>query len=230
MTQLVLLRHGESTWNQQNLFTGWTDVPLTANGKDEALRAGRCLRENGFIFDVCYASVLTRAIQTLWIVLEELQQTWIKQNLDWHLNERHYGALQGLNKTQTAQQFGAEQVHAWRRSYDARPPPLTNQDPRSSKQDARYKNLSAAEIPNTESLEDVEHRLLAYWSDNILPVLKSSDKVLIVAHGNSLRALIKHLDHISNEDITDLNIPTGVPLVYEMDEDLNAVGHRYLLE
>ncbi|MCX6124166.1 MAG: 2,3-diphosphoglycerate-dependent phosphoglycerate mutase [Proteobacteria bacterium] len=228
MTQLVLLRHGESVWNQQNIFTGWTDVALSDNGRMEAHLAGRILHENAFVFDIAFSSVLTRATETLSIVLEELELVWIPVKLDWRLNERHYGALQGLNKAETAEKYGDAQVKLWRRSYDSRPTPLDDADLRSSKHDQRYQLLRDDQIPNTESLEDVERRLLPCWEDSIVPELKKDRRILIVAHGNSLRALVKHLDRISNEGIIELNIPTGIPLVYQLDKDLNATSHRYL--
>lgn len=228
ITQLVLLRHGESVWNQQNIFTGWTDVALSDNGRLEAHRAGRILHENAFVFDIAFSSVLVRATETLSLVLEELNLTCIPVILDWRLNERHYGALQGLNKTETIKKFGEAQVKLWRRSFESRPLLLDDADTRSSKQDPRYQKLRTDQIPKSESLEDVERRLLPCWNDCIVPELKKDQRVLIVAHGNSLRALIKHLDQISNEGIIELNIPTGVPLVYQLDKNLAAIGQHYL--
>jgi 2,3-bisphosphoglycerate-dependent phosphoglycerate mutase len=228
MTQLVLLRHGESVWNQQNIFTGWTDVALSDNGRVEAHRAGRILHENAFVFDIAFSSVLMRATETLSIVLGELDLLWIPVKLDWRLNERHYGALQGLNKTETANKYGEAQVKLWRRSFQSRPTPLDDADARCSKHDKRYQMLRNDQIPNTESLEDLERRLLPCWDDRIVPELRKDRRVLIVAHGNSLRALVKHLDRISNDGIIELNIPTGIPLIYQLDKELNATSHRYL--
>jgi 2,3-bisphosphoglycerate-dependent phosphoglycerate mutase len=226
--RVVLLRHGESTWNKENRFTGWTDVDLSSRGVDEAREAGRLLRADGFVFDQTYTSVLKRAIKTLWIVLEELDQMWLPVTLDWRLNERHYGALQGLNKAETAAQFGDDQVHAWRRGYDTPPPPLAEDDPRHPRHDPRYAALPAATLPRTESLKDTVARFLPYWRDTIAPQVRTGRRVLIAAHGNSLRALVKHLDGVSDADIAGLNIPTGIPLVYELDDALRPLGHRYL--
>lgn len=228
MKKLVLLRHGESTWNQENRFTGWTDVDLSPKGLDEAKKAGQLLRENGFVFDVAYTSVLKRAIRTLWITLDEMDQMWIPVNLSWRLNERHYGALQGLNKAETAAKYGDEQVHIWRRSYDIHPPALTLDDERYPGFDPRYRNLAKQDIPLTECLKDTVARFLPYWNETILPVVRSGQRVIIAAHGNTLRALVKYLDNISDEDTLALNIPTGVPLVYELDDNLQPIRHYYL--
>ncbi|MEK9659969.1 MAG: 2,3-diphosphoglycerate-dependent phosphoglycerate mutase [Chloroflexota bacterium] len=228
MPQLVLVRHGESEWNLSNRFSGWTDVDLTPNGRKEATRAGQLLREEGFTFDVAYTSVLKRAIRTLWHVLDELDLMWLPVERSWRLNERHYGALQGLNKAETAAQHGEEQVKIWRRSYDVPPPALTADDERHPSRDRRYAGLKASELPLTESLKDTVTRFLPYWNGTLAPQIKAGKRVLIVAHGNSLRALVKHLDNVSDADIIDLNIPTGVPLVYELDSALRPTGHRYL--
>jgi 2,3-bisphosphoglycerate-dependent phosphoglycerate mutase len=225
---LVLLRHGESTWNQENRFTGWVDVGLTERGAQEALKAARALAEKGYAFDIAYTSVLKRAIKTLWIVLEEMDLMWIPVHRSWRLNERHYGALQGLNKTETADQFGVEQVMIWRRSYDIPPPPLSKDDERYAAKDQRYASLNPEEIPLTESLKDVVARFLPYWHGVIAPAIRDGKRVLIVAHGNSLRALVKFLDEISDEKIVELNIPTGIPLVYELDDDLTPIRRFYL--
>ena len=226
--KLVLLRHGESTWNKENRFTGWTDVDLSEQGRREAKEAGRLLRDAGFVFDVAYTSVLKRAIRTCWTALDELDLMWIPIVKNWRLNERHYGALQGLNKAETAAAHGEAQTKIWRRSYDIPPPPLSPEDPRHSSHDPRYASLAPDEIPATESLKDVVARFLPYWHDTIAPDLRAGRRVLITAHGNSLRALVKYLDHISDADIAELNIPTGIPLVYELDNQLRAVGHEYL--
>ena len=228
MKKLVLLRHGESTWNEENRFTGWTDVDLSQKGLEEARNSGRLLRENGFVFDVAYTSVLKRAIRTLWIALDEMDQMWVPVNLSWRLNERHYGALQGLNKAETATIYGDEQVLVWRRSYDIRPPALTADDDRYPGFDPRYRNLAKQVIPLTECLKDTVTRFLPYWNDTIAPVVRSGQQVIIAAHGNSLRALVKYLDNISDQDILELNIPTGIPLVYELDDDLKPVRNYYL--
>ena len=228
MKKLVLLRHGESTWNQENRFTGWTDVDLSPKGLEEAKTAGQLLRENGFVFDVAYTSVLKRAIRTLWITLDGMDQMWIPVNLSWRLNERHYGALQGLNKAETAAKYGDEQVHIWRRSYDIHPPALTLDDERYPGFDPRYRNLAKQDIPLTECLKDTVARFLPYWNETILPVVRSGQRVIITAHGNTLRALVKYLDNISDEDTLALNIPTGVPLVYELDDNLQPIRHYYL--
>jgi 2,3-bisphosphoglycerate-dependent phosphoglycerate mutase len=228
MIKLVLLRHGESIWNQENLFTGWTDVDLSHQGKVEAKQAGELLKAEGFSFDVAFTSVLKRAIRTLWIALDELDLMWIPVEHSWRLNERHYGALQGLNKAQTAAKYGDEQVLVWRRSYDVRPPTLEETDPRSPASDPRYRGLSPSELPFTECLKDTVARFLPYWHQTIVPVIRSGKKVIIVAHGNSLRALVKYLDDISDQEIVGLNIPTGVPLVYELDGPLKPLRHYYL--
>jgi 2,3-bisphosphoglycerate-dependent phosphoglycerate mutase len=228
MIKLVLLRHGESIWNQENLFTGWTDVDLSERGKAEAKQAGELLKDAGFSFDVAFTSVLKRAIRTLWITLDELDLMWIPVELSWRLNERHYGALQGLNKAQTAARYGEDQVLVWRRSYDVRPPALQPSDPRYPGGDPRYRDLRSAELPLTECLKDTVARFLPYWHERIVPAIQSGKKVIIAAHGNSLRALVKHLDAISEQDIVGLNLPTGVPLVYELDRQLRPLGHHYL--
>jgi 2,3-bisphosphoglycerate-dependent phosphoglycerate mutase len=228
MTKLVLLRHGESIWNKENLFTGWTDVDLSAAGKSEAKRAGELLKADGYAFDLAFTSVLKRAIRTLWIVLDELDLLWIPIEHSWRLNERHYGALQGLNKAQTAAKYGDEQVLVWRRSYDVRPPALDESDPQCPGNDPRYRLVNRSELPRTECLKDTVERFLPYWHQAIVPAIKSGKRVLITAHGNSLRALVKHLDRISDQDIVGLNIPTGVPLVYELDKELEPVRHDYL--
>ena len=228
MRKLVLLRHGESVWNKDNRFTGWTDVDLSEAGRAEALNAGRLMKAEGLSFYVAYTSLLKRAIRTCWIALDELDLLWIPVERNWRLNERHYGALQGLNKAETAAKHGAEQVHIWRRSYDIPPPPLTPDDPRHPGTDPRYASLSAAELPLTESLKDTVARFLPYWEETVAPAIRDGKRVLIAAHGNSLRALVKYLDKISDHDIVELNIPTGVPLVYELDAKLNAVSRRYL--
>jgi 2,3-bisphosphoglycerate-dependent phosphoglycerate mutase len=228
MPTLVLLRHGESLWNKENLFTGWTDVDLTEQGKAEARNAGELLKAGGFSFDIAFTSVLKRAIRTLWIALDELDLMWIPIEHSWRLNERHYGALQGLNKAQTAAQYGEEQVLVWRRSYDVPPPPLEKSNPRYAGSDPRYQELSVAELPLTECLKDTVARFLPYWHRRIVQAIQSQRKVIIAAHGNSLRALVKHLDGISDQDIVGLNIPTGVPLVYELDEHLKPLRHYYL--
>jgi len=228
MKKLVLLRHGESTWNRENRFTGWTDVPLSEQGVAEALEAGRVLKREGYMFDVAYTSVLKRAIKTLWIALEEMDQMWIPVYNTWRLNERHYGALQGLNKAETAAKFGQEQVHLWRRSYDVPPPALAADDPRFPGRDPRYTTLTKDELPLTECLKDTVARFLPYWHQTIVPDLKAGKRVLIAAHGNSLRALVKYLDNIPDADIVELNIPTGIPLVYELDDNLQPLRHYYL--
>jgi 2,3-bisphosphoglycerate-dependent phosphoglycerate mutase len=228
MIKLVLLRHGESTWNLENRFTGWTDVDLTPKGREEARRAGRLLCEEGFRFDMAYTSLLKRAIRTLWITLDEMDLMWIPIHPSWRLNERHYGALQGLDKAETAAKYGDAQVLVWRRSYSEPPPLLTPNDERYPGRDPRYAGLNAAELPLAESLEDTVARFLPYWHETIVPDLKDGRRVLIAAHGNSLRALVKHLDGISEEKIVGLNIPTGIPLVYELDDDLTPIQHYYL--
>jgi 2,3-bisphosphoglycerate-dependent phosphoglycerate mutase len=228
MMKLVLLRHGESTWNLENRFTGWTDVDLTPKGEKEAREAGRLLREGGYAFDVAHASLLKRAIRTLWITLDAMDLMWIPLHKNWRLNERHYGALQGLNKAETAAKYGDEQVLVWRRSFADPPPPLDPEDPRHPGHDRRYRDLAPEELPLTESLKDTIARFLPYWHRNVVPDLKAGERVLIAAHGNSLRALVKHLDGTSDEDIVNLNIPTGIPLVYELDDKLRPIRHYYL--
>ena len=228
MYKVVLLRHGESTWNKENRFTGWTDVGLSEKGVAEARRAGQLLKEQGFVFDRAYTSVLKRAIGTLWLVLEEMDLMWIPVENNWRLNERHYGALQGLNKAETAGKFGEEQVMIWRRSYDIPPPPLTREDPRHPSFDPRYRSLTASELPLTESLKDTVARFMPFWNETLAPTVKRGERLIIAAHGNSLRALVKYLDGISDSDIVGLNIPTGVPLVYELDTDLRPLRHDYL--
>lgn len=228
LRELVLLRHGESVWNRENLFTGWTDVDLSDQGREEAKMAGLLLKENGITFDLAFTSVLKRAIRTLWIVLDSMDLMWIPVHRSWRLNERNYGALQGLNKTQTAERFGERQVRLWRRSYDTRPPALEDEDPRNPRHDERYRELAQQEIPATESLKDTLVRVLPFWQNQIAPKVFSGKRVLVAAHGNSLRALVKYLDGISDEDIVSLNIPTGVPLVYEFNEELKPVLHYYL--
>jgi len=228
MHQLVLLRHGESTWNRENRFTGWTDVDLTEQGISEAKSAGRALRENGFVFDVAYTSVLKRAIRTLWIVLDEMDLMWIPVYRSWRLNERHYGALQGLNKAEMAEKFGDQQVLVWRRSYDIPPPALERSDPRYPGADPRYATLSASEVPRTECLKDTVARFLPYWRETIAPAVAAGHRVIVAAHGNSLRALVKYLDDIGDAEIVSLNIPTGIPLVYELADDLTPTRHYYL--
>ena len=228
MIKLVLLRHGESVWNKENRFTGWTDVDLSEKGYDEARKAGHLLKAEGYTFDLAFTSVLKRAIRTLWIVLDEMDLMWIPVIRSWRLNERHYGALQGLNKAETAAKFGDEQVHLWRRSYDVPPPKLEKNDPRYPRNDPRYRDLTERELPLTECLKDTVERFVPYYERAIVPELKKGKKILIAAHGNSLRALVKYLDHVSDEEIPKLNIPTGIPLVYELDEDLNSVRSYYL--
>ena len=228
MTKLVLLRHGESIWNKENRFTGWTDVDLSGKGIAEAKRAGEILKEQGLGFDIAFTSVLKRAIRTLWIVLDEMDLMWVPVLHSWRLNERHYGALQGLNKTETAQKYGKDQVAIWRRSYAVSPPPLTQDDERFAGHDPRYKELKSNEIPLTESLKDTTERFLPYWQNTIEPCLRQHKRILISAHGNSLRALVKHLDDMSDEDIIKLEIPTGVPLVYEMDDAFKPSRSYYL--
>ena len=226
--KIVLLRHGESDWNKENRFTGWTDVDLSEKGVKEAHNAGQLLKQEGFTFDVAFTSVLKRAIRTLWITLEEMDLMWIPVFRCWRLNERHYGALQGLNKSETAEKFGEEQVLVWRRSYDTPPPVLEKEDPRFPGKDPRYQDLDPKDVPQTEDLKATVARFLPYWEEAITPVIKSRKRVLIAAHGNSLRALVKHLDSVSEEEIVKLNIPTGVPLVYELDESLKPIKHYYL--
>jgi 2,3-bisphosphoglycerate-dependent phosphoglycerate mutase len=228
MTKLVLLRHGESVWNQSNRFTGWTDVDLSEKGREEAREGGQVLQSEGYTFDQAYTSVLKRAIRTLWIVLDEMDLMWIPVERSWRLNERHYGALQGLNKAETAAKYGEDQVKIWRRSYAIQPPPLDAADERFPGRDPRYRNLRPEELPLTECLKDTVARFLPYWHETLAPAIREGRKVLIAAHGNSLRALLKYLDNISEEDIVELNIPTGMPLVYELDEDLKPLKRYYL--
>jgi 2,3-bisphosphoglycerate-dependent phosphoglycerate mutase len=228
MYKVVLLRHGESTWNRENRFTGWTDVDLSENGLKEARRAGTQLREAGLTFDIAYTSVLKRAIRTCWIALDELDLLWVPMVRHWRLNERHYGALQGLNKAETAAKHGEAQIKIWRRSYDTPPPPLSLDDDRHPSHDRRYADLAPGDLPATESLKETVARFVPYWSETIAPVIRSGKRVLITAHGNSLRALVKYLDGVSNEEIVELNIPTGVPLVYELDGNLKPIRHEYL--
>ena len=228
MYTVVLLRHGESTWNQENRFTGWTDVDLTEKGRAEALEAGRLLKEGGYVFDLAFTSVLKRAIRTLWITLDALDLMWIPVTKDWRLNERHYGALQGLNKAETAARHGEAQVKIWRRSYDIPPPELSRDDERFSGRDPRYRSVGREDIPLTESLKDTVARFLPYWHHTIAPAITSGQRVLITAHGNSLRALVKFLDQVPEDEIVELNIPTGIPLVYELDEKLQPLRHFYL--
>lgn len=228
MYKVVLLRHGESIWNKENRFTGWTDVDLSEKGKEEAKKAGQVLKAEGYTFDIAYTSVLKRAIRTLWIVLDEMDLMWIPVIRHWRLNERHYGALQGLNKAETARQYGEEQVKIWRRSYDIQPPALEKSDPRYPGHDPRYKELSESELPLTECLKDTVARFVPYWEGTIAPMVKTGKRVLITAHGNSLRALVKYLDNIPDNEIVELNIPTGIPLVYELDENLKPIKHYYL--
>lgn len=226
--KLVLLRHGQSTWNLENRFTGWTDVDLTEQGRQEARAAGKQLRADGFTFDLAYTSVLKRAIKTLWLVLEEMELEWLPVTRAWQLNERHYGALQGLNKAEMAAQYGEAQVKIWRRSYDTPPPALEMEDERHPRFDRRYASLTPEELPRTEALKNTVARMLPYWHSTLAPVVKSGQRVLITAHGNSIRALVKYLDNISDEAITELNIPTGIPLVYELDADLKPLKSYYL--
>jgi 2,3-bisphosphoglycerate-dependent phosphoglycerate mutase len=230
MHTLVLLRHGESTWNRENRFTGWTDVDLTDKGREEALSAGRLLKAGGYVFDIAYTSVLKRALRTNWIVLDELDLLWIPVERSWRLNERHYGALQGLNKAETAAQYGDEQVLLWRRSYDIPPPALEEGDPRLASDDPRYASLPRAQFPRTECLKDTVARFVPYWETVIVPQILAGRRILIAAHGNSLRALIKHLDGLSDADIVGLNIPTAQPLVYELDASLRPIRSYYLAD
>jgi 2,3-bisphosphoglycerate-dependent phosphoglycerate mutase len=228
MYKLVLIRHGESTWNLENRFTGWTDVPLTPTGVEQAKQAGRLLKEAGYDFDVAYTSVLKRAVWTLWYALDQLERTWLPVQHDWRLNERHYGGLQGLNKADMAKQYGDEQVLIWRRSYDTPPPALEATDPRSERSDARYAKLQPEQIPLTECLKDTVARVLPAWNERIAPAIKSGQRVVIAAHGNSIRALVKYLDNIADDKIVGVNIPNGIPLVYELDADLKPIKSYYL--
>ena len=226
--KVVLLRHGESVWNKENRFTGWTDVDLSGKGIEEAKKSGQVLKKEGYTFDVAYTSVLKRAIRTLWITLDEMDLTWIPVYRSWRLNEKHYGALQGLNKAETAKKYGEEQVLKWRRAYDIQPPALEENDERSPIRDPRYSKLAKKDIPMTECLKDTVERFLPYWHETMAPAVKDGKKVLIAAHGNSLRALVKYLDNIPDEKIVALNIPTGIPLVYELDGNLKPIKHYYL--
>jgi 2,3-bisphosphoglycerate-dependent phosphoglycerate mutase len=228
MKKLVLLRHGESFWNKENRFTGWTDVGLTERGEQEAREAGRLMKDAGLVFDLAFTSVLKRAIKTLWLALEEMDLAWIPVRNSWRLNERHYGSLQGLNKAEMAAKFGEEQVKIWRRSYDIPPPPLAPSDPRNPAGDPRYADVAPGDMPRTECLKDTVARFLPLWNDAIAPVVREGARVIIAAHGNSLRALVKHLDGVSDADIVELNIPTGVPLVYELDQQLHPTTRYYL--
>ncbi len=228
MTKLVLLRHGESDWNKQNRFTGWHDVDLSEKGLAEAKKAGQVLKENGFVFDIAFTSLLKRAIRTLWLTLDGMDLMWIPVHRSWRLNERHYGALQGLNKAETAAKYGDDQVLVWRRSYDTPPPALEKSNPHYPGNDPRYGDLSETELPLAECLKDTVDRFLPYWHETIAPTIQSGKRVIIAAHGNSLRALVKYLDEVSEEEIVGLNIPTGMPLVYELDSDLKPIKHYYL--
>ena len=228
MPKLVLIRHGESTWNLDNRFTGWTDVPLTETGVAQARQSGRLLKEAGYEFDIAYTSVLKRAIWTLWHALDEMDRTWLPIVNDWRLNERHYGALQGLNKGETAKQYGNEQVLVWRRSYDTPPPALVATDPRSERSDLRYAKLAPGDVPLTECLKDTVARVLPCWNDTLAPALRSGQRIVVAAHGNSIRALVKYLDDIGDDEIVGLNIPNGIPLVYELDAALKPLRHYYL--
>jgi 2,3-bisphosphoglycerate-dependent phosphoglycerate mutase len=228
MKKIVLLRHGESVWNKENLFTGWVDVGLSKKGTEEAREAGRLLAREGYLFDVAFTSVLKRAIKTLWLTLEEMDLMWVPVHHNWRLNERHYGALQGLNKAQTAERHGMKQVQIWRRSYDVPPPPLTPDDPHYPGHDPRYANVSSEELPLTECLKDVVARFLPYWHETIALAVREGRRVILAAHGNSLRALVKYLDKVSDEVIPGVNIPTGIPLIYELEDDLKPIRHYYL--
>jgi len=228
MLKLVVIRHGESQWNLENRFTGWTDVDLSEKGFKEAERAGQLLREKGYHFDIAFTSLLKRAIRTLWIVLDRMDLMWIPQNHSWRLNERHYGALQGLNKKESAEKMGEEQVHIWRRSFDVPPPPLERSDPRYPGHDPRYSDLSPDELPVTESLKDTIARFMPYWEQQIAPEIRKGRSVIISAHGNSLRGLVKVLDNLSDQQVVAVEIPTGVPLVYELDDNLNKLNHYYI--
>jgi 2,3-bisphosphoglycerate-dependent phosphoglycerate mutase len=228
MYKLVLIRHGESTWNLENRFTGWTDVDLTATGVAQAQQAGSLLKEAGFEFDIAYTSVLKRAIWTLWHCLDTMDRTWLPVVNDWRLNERHYGGLQGLNKAETAKQYGDAQVLVWRRSYDTPPPPLAADDARSERGDLRYAKLDPAQVPLTECLKDTVARVLPFWNEVLAPAITGGQRIVVAAHGNSIRALVKYLDGISDDDIVGLNIPNGIPLVYELDAQLKPISRRYL--
>jgi 2,3-bisphosphoglycerate-dependent phosphoglycerate mutase len=228
MHKLVLIRHGESTWNLENRFTGWTDVDLTPLGLEQAVQAGRLLKAQGYDFDLCYTSVLKRATRTLWHVLDEMDRTWLPVAHSWRLNERHYGALQGLNKADMAKKFGEQQVLVWRRSYDVPPPALDPADPRSERGDLRYARLNPEDIPLTECLKDTVARVLPFWNEAMAPAIRAGKRVVVSAHGNSIRALVKYLDGISDQDIVGLNIPNGIPLVYELDANLRPLRHYYL--
>lgn len=228
MYKIVLLRHGESVWNKENRFTGWTDVDLSEKGLTEARAAGKLMREEGFVFDLAFSSVLKRAIRTLWIALDEMDRLWIPVERSWRLNERHYGALQGLNKTEMAEKYGEKQVLVWRRSYDTPPPVLDFDDERHPRFDARYAAMPQGDLPCTECLKDTVARFVPYWQDRIAPAVRSGKKIIVAAHGNSIRALVKYLDKVSDEEIVELNIPTGIPLVYELAEDLTPIRHYYL--
>ncbi len=228
MKQIVLLRHGESVWNRENRFTGWTDVDLSDKGVEEAREAGRLIKAAGFDFDLALGSVLRRAIRTMWIVLDELDRMWIPQELSWRLNERHYGALQGLNKSEMAQKFGEDQILVWRRSYDVPPPALARDDPRSPANDPRYRPVAPGELPLTECLKDTVARFLPFWNERIAPEVRGGRRAIVVAHGNTIRALVKYLDKVSEQDIVGLNIPTGIPLVYELHDDLRPIRSYYL--
>ena len=227
MNKIALLRHGQSVWNRDNRFTGWTDVDLSQRGIDEARNAGSTLKEAGFEFDLAFTSCLKRAVRTLWLVMEELEQMYLPVDTDWRLNERHYGELQGLNKIETVEKHGAEKVHQWRRGYAVRPPALAEDDPRHPRHDVRYAGIDP---PGTESLSDTLDRVIPYWNEKIVPQVKARKRIIISAHGNSLRALVKYLDNISSDDIMELNIPTGIPLIYELDENSNAIKHYYLAD
>ncbi|NBQ86892.1 MAG: 2,3-diphosphoglycerate-dependent phosphoglycerate mutase [Betaproteobacteria bacterium] len=228
MYKLVLIRHGESTWNLENRFTGWTDVDLTPTGVSQAISAGKLLRDEGWDFDIAYTSVLKRAIHTLWYVLDAMDRTWLPVVKHWRLNERHYGALQGLNKADMARQYGEQQVLVWRRSYDTPPPALEPTDPRCERGDRRYARLQPAEVPLTECLKDTVARVIPFWNDSLAPAIQAGKRVVVAAHGNSIRALIKYLDGVSDADIVGLNIPNGIPLVYELDAQLRPIRHYYL--
>ena len=228
MKKIVLLRHGESLWNKENRFTGWADVELSEKGIEEAIKAGQKLKEEGYTFDLAYTSVLKRAINTLWYVLQEMDILWIPVLHSWRLNERHYGALQGLNKADTAKEYGEEQVHKWRRDSATYPPALKIEDERYPGHDPRYKDLAVEDIPLTENLNDTIKRVIPYWKEIIAPTILMDKKIIIAAHGNSIRALVKYLDNLSNEEVTELNIPTGIPLIYELDDDLKPIRHYYL--